>query len=172
MPALRPAQRNRTWCFTINNPTEQELSDVKGLFPETAKWMVVQKEKGEAETPHLQGVVGFTSPKSLTACKALLPRAHLEVCRDAKASVAYCSKEEGRLDGPWKLGNCPKPGKRSDLEEIKTKILSGSSEREIANDHFGTWCRSYKAFERFRNLNMERRSWKTQVVVLWGATGT
>ncbi len=170
MPAVRN-QRNRTWCFTVNNPTEAEIELIKTYHPELAKWIVFQKEEGEAGTPHLQGVIGWKSPMTLSNVRAKVPRAHLEICRDAKASVAYCQKEEGRLDGPWKLGAAPQPGKRNDLLEIRDKIKGGASEQQIADEHFGTWCRNYRAFDRYRLLNMKRRDWKTEVFVYWGPTG-
>ena len=53
--------RARTWCFTLNNYTEEDsvsLSHNKWNDMEITK-LVFQEEIGEKGTPHLQGVVQF-----------------------------------------------------------------------------------------------------------------
>jgi len=55
--------------------------------------MVWGDEVGESGTPHLQGVVCFNNTRSFSAVSKLLPRAHLEVCRDLGRAVPYCKKD-------------------------------------------------------------------------------
>jgi len=70
--------RTLSYCFTLNNPTEEEVAQVE-LIP--CKYMVYGREIGECGTPHLQGYVHYRNAKSLKAAKNDLPRAHLEVRR-------------------------------------------------------------------------------------------
>ena len=63
-------------------------------------------------------------------------------------------------------------GARTDLDSVRTLIASGASEREIADNHFGTWCRNYRAFERYRVLTVGQRTWQTEIKVYYGPTGS
>lgn len=65
-----------------------------------------QLERGENGTPHFQGYVQFNDKMSLSKMKALggLERAHLEVAKGKwQDNKKYCSKDEGRLDGPFEV---------------------------------------------------------------------
>jgi len=50
-------------------------------------------------------------------------------------------------------------------------IDEGSSELEIANEHFGHYIRHYKAFREYRVVNIGNRDFLTTVVVIWGESG-
>jgi len=125
----------RRWCFTLNNP-ERVLDDMwvllmPYLWP-SCTYCVYQLEEGEEQTPHFQGYCEFDNAKTLGAMKKLegLERAHFRASDGtAEQNLAYCTKEEGRLDGPWVFG-APKPGqgKRTDLEMVKADIDAGASE--------------------------------------------
>ncbi len=123
--------------------------------------MQYQLEKGaEAGTKHYQGFVLFKERKSLAQMKILFPGAHLEVMRGTIAdNVNYCSKGLTYLQGPWEVGTKPKgQGSRTDLLECQQMIKDGKSEKDIADEHFGTWTKSYRAFERYRRLIVKERS--------------
>jgi len=108
MPVNVP-NRYRNWCFTLNNPTEDEMKRMIPLpsqpepepFHRDVRYLKFQLEKGANGTPHFQGVLHMNGQKRLSSMKTLLPRAHLEPCRNLKASIAYCEKEDTRLEGPW-----------------------------------------------------------------------
>lgn len=55
-----------------------------------------QLEKGAEGTPHIQGMLR-TSQQRFAAIKKALPRAHIEVARNAAALSAYVAKEDTRL---------------------------------------------------------------------------
>lgn len=159
--------RSRNWCFTINNPTEED---------EPSRWdytyMIYQPERGSNGTRHLQGYVRFASAKSLSAVKRLNARAHWEVRRGTHAQAKeYCSKEVTRAGELFEDGDEPEQGKRSDLDEVKARLQEGATEGEIADEFFGSWCRYHKAFNRYQILRQPRRSWKTEVTVIYGETG-
>lgn len=84
------------WCFTINNPTEQDKEELKKMQEEKVyKYLVFGREKGEEEeTPHYQGYVLLKLKKALTGVKKMLTRAHLEPQRGNFAqAIEYCKKE-------------------------------------------------------------------------------
>lgn len=77
--------------MTINNPTEEDL---KPLLP--AGWRLEgQPEKGEQGTEHFQGMLR-TPQVRFSAVKKVLPRAHIELARNAAALQLYVKKDETR----------------------------------------------------------------------------
>jgi len=119
------------WVFTINNFEDtqcvKEWSDVKDAI-----W---QSEVGASGTPHLQGFVRFVKNKRLTALKKLSATAHWEASKDPKAAIAYCSKEDTRVEGPWTIGSPGgQQGKRKDIEEAVARIESGDDVTDIISD--------------------------------------
>lgn len=84
--------RASVWSITINNPTD---SDLKVELP--AGWkMTGQIEKGDEGTTHYQGMLK-TNQVRFSAVKKVLPRAHIEVAKNAKALEKYVHKEETRV---------------------------------------------------------------------------
>jgi hypothetical protein len=176
MPSVHPQRRK--WCFTINNPVESDdPGPVLGAIRSSIKYAVWQKERGDNEgTLHWQGFVEFkTRGRRLTGMKDLFPRAHLEAANgSALQNKEYCTKEEGRVEGPYEIGACPEggAGRRSDLLSVKRRIEEGASDREIASEFFGQWCRYERAFKRYRMMVQVGRQWQTKVKVFWGEPGT
>ena len=48
--------RTRGYCFTINNPSDDDYQEIK-LLKDIAKYLIVGKEFGEEKTLHYQGYV-------------------------------------------------------------------------------------------------------------------
>lgn len=85
--------RSRDWCFTLNNYTEGEVSDIDAA---EVTYLVYGKETGENGTPHLQGYVRFRNQRKLTGIKKIpgFERMHLEVRRGPiEKAIAYCKKD-------------------------------------------------------------------------------
>lgn len=99
------APQSSRWCFTINNPTEEDANSIIHLSESSFRnYMVVGRETGEHGTRHLQGFVVFTRSMRLSRVALLLPRAHLEPTRgSAKQALDYC-KKDGDFD---EYGTCP-----------------------------------------------------------------
>ncbi len=70
----------RRYCFTINNPTEDDRRRMADLLPLT-KYAIYGEEVGASGTPHVQGYVSLTKKVRFAAFCALLPRAHVELCK-------------------------------------------------------------------------------------------
>lgn len=93
----RTTERGRAWSITLNNPTPFEISLWNDICSH-ATWVKEAKgqlEKGAEGTPHIQGFLR-TDPVRFSQVKKLLPRAHIELARNAFALERYVSKEETR----------------------------------------------------------------------------
>jgi hypothetical protein len=76
--------------------------------------------------------------------------------------------------GPFEIGECPddKRGRRTDLEDVKKRIDAGATDKEIADEFFGSWCRYERAFKKYRMMSQAGRNMQTKVNVVWGPPGT
>lgn len=84
--------RGRKWCFTVNNFTENELTQITNDFKHDK--IIIGKEVGEEGTPHLQGYVEFKNAISFNSLKKILKRAHIEKAKGTtEDNIRYCSKE-------------------------------------------------------------------------------
>lgn len=118
--------RSRSWCFTLNNYTEDERDSTRAL---SAVYVVFGYERGEEGTPHLQGYAQFASKKSHKQMKAMLPRAHWEVRKGTIAeAVDYCKK-----DGDYEeIGKKPlTPEEKGDCNKKRWRLIN---EKAIEGD--------------------------------------
>ena len=87
-------KRSRSWVFTLNNPTEEPT-----LASTSASFLTFGREIGEQGTPHLQGFVQFSTVRSLSQVRNVLPRAHVEVRRGTIIqAIQYCQKDGDFLE--------------------------------------------------------------------------
>lgn len=90
--------RGSYWSITINNPTDDDNQRWSSLGNEPwVKKCDGQLERGEEGTLHLQGYVQTAHGRFLSKIRAALPRAHVEIARNAQALVKYVHKEETRV---------------------------------------------------------------------------
>lgn len=92
---------SKSFFFTINNPEEVDLT--KYWNAEEFTIMIGQLEEGEQGTRHLQFILRTHKNKRFSFFQKLWPKCHVEECKDWKAAEKYCTKEEGRVAGPWKF---------------------------------------------------------------------
>lgn len=88
--------RSRSWCFTLNNHTDENyvsMSQVKSWPGEIMK-LIFQEEIGNENTEHLQGFVKFKNQIDFNILKKWNEKIHWEKTRSDKASIKYCSKVE------------------------------------------------------------------------------
>lgn len=158
------------WCFTLNNYTEEEVEAVNNI---DCVYIVYGKEVGESGTPHLQGFVVFQSRKRLTAVKALLPRAHLEVARGSSEQAAEYCKKDGDI---YERGDCPlsagAAGGMAEEERWKRARASAQSGAmdEIPDD---IYVRYYRTLKEIRKDHMSKPddAESTTGVWIWGPPG-
>lgn len=141
MPDTRPSPEKR-WCFTINNPTDEEAFYVAahgesiGTFGDQSpfSYLIFGKETGDSGTPHLQGFFILNSRKRLHQIKEFtgFERSHLEAARGTSYQASeYCKKEGDYLE----YGTPPtKPGSAGMFEELRDWIKAqpiAPTERDI-----------------------------------------
>ncbi len=94
-------------------------------------------------------------------------RAHWEVAGgDSLHSQVYCSKEGGVF---FEKGDIPKPGRRTDLEGIRNSLEAGEGLGSIVRA--GANGPAVRYAEQIAKYLEPGRTWKPQVIWLWGATG-
>lgn len=121
------------WCFTINNYTKDQEDALAKLVPDTARYIVSGKEKGEKNTPHLQGYVQFVNKKRLTQIKKITPfeTAHLEpmMAKDPKQAAQYCKKDGDFIE----YGVMDTQGQRKDICELAESFRRKRSFTDLGN---------------------------------------
>lgn len=158
------------WCFTLNNPSK---NDIPQEWSDT-KYVVWQLEQGESETPHLQGYVSFLKKTTLGGLKKKVnAEAHWEIAiGSAKQNTTYCTKPEGRIEGPWSKGGMLQ-GRRTDIQRLKKKLDAGTTLAKVSGQFFGNWLRYSKGIREYIFVNQRPRSpdETTYGLVLYGETG-
>jgi len=132
------------WCYTLNNPVEDEESRV--LDP-LCCYHVYGVETGESGTRHLQGYVKFLKRMRLPSLKTLLPRAHWECARGTPSqNREYCSKD-GQV---YEYGELPLTGSEATKEKWKrTRMLAEEGRfSEIDTEHYLKYERAIKSIRR------------------------
>ena len=74
MSAASKETQCKRWCFTINNPTDDDMFWEDAEHQEQFSFLAVQYEVGEQGTPHYQGFVILKRKNRLTWLKKELQR--------------------------------------------------------------------------------------------------
>lgn len=98
-----PRVKARNWCFTLNNPTDEEREYFRNFQPgDFFNYMIYQEEKAPSTgTIHFQGYI---------ECREQRERAWMKIHFNSRARLAprfgtqleainYCRKEESRVEG-------------------------------------------------------------------------
>lgn len=112
----------RHWAFTLNNFGDVDVAIISDLSVRADILVcVAARERGEGGTPHIQGHLGFQTPRRLPAVRILLPRAHWTQARSVDHSIEYCRKDGDMIIDIDKRT----PGKRTDLSQLVEALESG-----------------------------------------------
>lgn len=159
--------QSRRWCFTLNNYTDNDISEISSW--ETT-YTVFGREVGESGTPHLQGFIVFPKPKRLSLLKKLHSGLHWEVARGTSQQASdYCKKDGDYIES----GIFPaSQGRRNDLEAAIITLKSDGLSA-VAREHptvfvkFSRGLRDINLFlhESYNHSNV-RGYW------IWGPPGT
>lgn len=166
-PKKTSESKSRKYCFTVNNPTDKDLEDIKRLA-ETASYTIVGLEKGKEGTTHYQGFVYTANQIHFTAIKKKLPRAHIEVCKGTiNQNINYCKKEGNVI---LEMGEAPSQGKRSDLDEARDILKRTNKMRDVVKEVSS--YQAVKCAEVYLKYHEEPRKWKPEVRWYHGSTGS
>lgn len=162
---------SRRWCFTINNPVDDEPWHE---LPQGVVFICWQKERGEQGTEHLQGYVHFRRPVRASYVETFCGgRAHLEPAHGTEQQcIDYCSKEDTRIAGPWQYGTPTSQGQRSDLAEFSKAVLGGTKKRQLAEEYPATFLLHASAVDKLARLVKPPQREEMEVYLIWGTTGT
>ena len=194
-PVVIPQKRPRTeqkngpgpkltrWCITYNNPqiTCEEMDEI--LQNEDVKGYVFQLEKASTGTQHFQMYIELKKGFYMTGIKKLLQNntIHCEKTMGTKKqNITYCTKEEGRIEGPFIGGTCLNPeksgeqGKRTDLENLTRRILDeGMITDEMIEENgalFAKYGKNLKWLNQTNVVNKKKKEemeyWKEQAQLL------
>ncbi len=158
-------QRARAFCFTLNNYSADDERRIRDI---PCNYLCYGRERGNNNTPHIQGYIYFASAKTFTAAKRLLgQRCHLEVAKgDPQSNRTYCSKDNDF----YETGKLPQQGKRSDIDNVRATLNSGGRMRDVME--VATSYQSAKFGELWLKYCEPARTTKPKVYWFFGATGT
>lgn len=173
--------KTRNWCFTWWNYTEDSIKRIEALANNTrVKYVQCQEEVAPSTGKHhLQGFIIFVNEVGPKSVKSVLDNAcHIEMMRGSiEDNLAYCSKDESKLDGGRviKIGDTPSGrGSRSDLKECAKAIINGQmTVKELMYDHPELYLQYRNGWSDLENVARGKaRDFKTKVEVYYGASGT
>lgn len=146
--------RSRGWCFTVQNPTDDDMALVSSLFEDdhNATYLIIGDEIApRSGTPHLQCYIYYTNKVSFSQITERLPGVHVEDQKAKKNVEAYCyCMDDGKF---IEFGNRPRQGHRTDLEVIKHDLNRRRPMTEISQEYFSQWCQYRRSFDEFIRLN-------------------
>ena len=180
--------QGKRWCFTLNRYTAEEEQLI--MNSQVWSYLIYGKEIAASGTPHLQGYLELPQKMRFNTLKNSLgiPRIHLEAAQgSAEQNKEYCSKE-GQV---YESGEpaVTQPGKRNDLAEYKQALDAGLTDRELSEQHFGTWAKypnvaaAYKRLrppEKILEYQLDDFKWDAdrilstcdnRSIILWGDAG-
>lgn len=146
---MAPSSRSRGWCFTINNPTFEDLLNLEQVKNEAVYYCYGREHGTDRGTFHWQGYVYFPNAITMARARQCLPRAHLEPQRGTcNQAIAYCQKE-----GDWEeWGDKPQHGGGGTQREKWRELiqLAEDGDMDTIKDKFpGEYLRY---FQRLRSL--------------------
>lgn len=174
--------RARNYIFRISF-NEGGLEEAAQIFPEEDGWdkfvsfAVWQLEiGGNTHQLHIQGYLECHDKTSMKQLHTLpgLERAHFEPRRGTqKQAIAYCEKEDTRVEGPWRWGVPKAQGARMDLLSVKRDIDRKRPISEIARDPelFESWTRYHRSFKEYQRIITPKRNFKTITILIVGPSG-
>lgn len=173
------AVQSRRWLFTsfrceIKN--ELTVKSTDDVTRPRMRYLVFQEEIAPTTgLAHLQGYAEFKDPVRRSAFQRWLgdENCHVEQANGtAEQNARYCTKEEGRSDGPWSIGEPGRQGQRTDVEGLYDALQRQVPLRELWEDHFPTMVRYHRAVDAFRVTMVPEERDPPTVTCYWGPTGT
>lgn len=133
-PYVMPSERGSRWSVTINLKTvNRDTAEECIARARQNGWNVFgQLETGESGTDHYQLAVS-TPQIRFSAMKKMFPTAHIEIAKDWHALLAYCNKEETRVE-TLKNVSTGYIG-WSQLRNMFIEWLNGQMFERLENDH-------------------------------------
>jgi hypothetical protein len=137
-----------------------------------ASYLVFGAEKGENQTPHLQGYVELTAKRRLQTLKNKLhATAHWEARKGTAFEASeYCKKDDDYFEtGTLSTNN---QGTRTDIEEALHLIKQGKQMSEVAELHPMVYVRMHRGLQALKSsYDRSKPKIVPEVIVFHGQTG-
>lgn len=169
------SQRSRSWCITINNPSEEEINEFRNLPYDFKCFELEHVNEG---TKHLQGFLYNKEAIRFDTIKNKIPRSHLEKSRGSiQQNIAYCSKEN---NGTYEeIGIPPKSieRKRNDFETMNYNEIIEEGEKDCSKKTMDNLLaqRYFTGIKLQMKVNqeiLEDKLKKPKVIYYFGGSGT
>ena len=144
------ARISKTWMYTLNNWTENELDNLKKLS-NVNKHVCGSEIAPSTGTPHLQGRVTFNKEWTFNMWKTFNERISVRI---AKYEDCEYERKEGNI--LIDIDNRKKKGERTDLADIYRKLDDGATVTEIAREYPGQYIRYHNGIEKMAELVQDR----------------
>lgn len=140
MPTLLRHPQAKRWCFTLNNPTQDDAAHVRSFAEsDDCEYLIFGREIGANGTRHLQGFCIFRQRQRLSGVRRFVsPRGHFEVARGTSIQARDYCKKDGDFEEFGALSTGTGQGKRSDLEAFRDWVVEFPTKptaRDIAVEH-------------------------------------
>lgn len=173
----RGTSRAKYWVFTMNNYTNEDvarLRDITTTHNEVVAFISWGFEIAPTTgTPHLQGQLELRAQLRWNQVRSLLgPQAWLAVRRGTFEQAEEYVEKGGEHEQYGERVSSERRGQRQDLVHLREDLNSGSTLRYIAQNHFSAFIRYQRGILAYRLLHATPRTWRTEVIVYWGRTGT
>jgi len=171
--------RARNWCFTLNNPDNEDFDFWEDLSKSVAAdditYAIMQEEVGEQGTVHLQGYIELTRPVRMTRMKNIFGHHyHFEVRRGTQSqAIEYCRKIEGRTHGFTFIYGTPKrTGTGGNFSEAVLALKDGTSIADVADQFPSQYAMWPDKLEDYALTLKPSRNWAMNIHIYYGDSGT
>ena len=126
----------KRWCFTINNPTDDDKIWTNSDIMIHIDYLILQEERGEEGTLHYQGFLILKSRQRLQWLKTHInQRAHWEIARGTNEQCKnYCSKDDTYTGGiRYEYGSLPE---KQFIKKRDERLQDACEELDIVKDGY------------------------------------
>lgn len=170
----------RNFVFTINN--YDGLLDPADFLDSRdnplCRYCIYQEEIGESGTPHLQGYIEFTRNVRFAQIHSFsgMERAYLDLRRGTvDQAIAYASKPEGRLGGPYTYGEKtvrkPSMASTETWTELGRALQLVPTDIEILDKYPDKFIRYHNGINLARQLFVKNTLRSMEVIYITGPSG-
>lgn len=171
------------WCFTHQlergieldeNAVDEEASFLMGQLLDHSDCFVFQLEMSPTTgQPHFQGYFELVNKKRMSWIKTNIHPFHFLVPAKGspKQNLAYCTKSESRLHGPWMVGEFRVDENANKTELFCKDVIAGKSDLELVSHHPSSFCRYPRIIDRLRTTSIPVRTTPLEVYLFFGPPG-
>lgn len=176
---------SRIWCFTkfsdVSTSTLWCLASDDNLpldNPDSEKVQCLYYQVEECPTTHrihLQGFIIMKKRTRFSTVSKLFEGCHITKARGTQdQNIAYCSKSESKIVGPFKIGELLKPGEDNAFKAVCEYVKQGKPISELALDYPDVIVRHSRGLEQLiRYIQPRVETFRhVEVIYIYGPTGT